>query len=61
MMEADPHAISMCPYIISVYAMPGDPAIHLSYRKPGPTGNPALQKAFDDIEKLLTEIIQDAL
>lgn len=61
MMEADPHAIAMCPYIISVYAMPGDPTIYLSYRKPGPTGNPALQKAFDEIEKLLTGIIQDAL
>jgi hypothetical protein len=61
MMEADPHAISMCPYSIMVYAMPGDPAIYLAYRKPGPTENPVLQKVFGDIEKLLTEIIQDAL
>ncbi len=61
MMEADPHAIVMCPYIVSVYAMPGDKTIYLAYRKLPASSNPALQKAFDDIEKLLTEIIQDAL
>ena len=33
MMEADPHAIVMCPYIVSVYAMPGDKTIYLAYRK----------------------------
>jgi uncharacterized protein (DUF302 family) len=61
MMEADPHAITMCPYIVSVYTVPGDANVYVAYRKPGPTNNPALQKAFDNVEKLLTEIIQDAL
>lgn len=61
MMEADPHAIVMCPYIVSVYTIPGDKTVYVAYRKPGPTGSPALKKALGDVEKLLTEIIQEAL
>ncbi len=61
MMEADPHAMVMCPYIVSVYAMPGDQTVFIAYRKPPASSNPALQKALADVEKLLTEIIQDAL
>ena len=61
MMEADPHAITMCPYIVSVYTMPGDATVYVAYRKPGPTHNPALQKALDQVETLLTEIIEEAL
>jgi len=61
MMEADPHAITLCPYIISVYTIPGDANVYLAYRKPGPTQNPALQKVLDQIETLLTEIIEEAL
>jgi uncharacterized protein (DUF302 family) len=60
-MEADPHAIAMCPYIISVYTVPGDATVYLAYRKPPATDNPALNKALGELEKLLTEIIQDAL
>lgn len=61
MMEADPHAIVMCPYIISVYTIPGDKTVYIAYRKPGPAKAPALKKALGDVEKLLTEIIKDAL
>jgi uncharacterized protein (DUF302 family) len=61
MMEADPHAIVMCPYIVSVYTIPGDKNVYVAYRKPAATRNPALNKALADVEKLLTEIIKDAL
>lgn len=61
MMEADPHAIVMCPYIVSVYTIPNDKHVYISYRKPAATKNPALKKALADVEKLLTEIIKDAL
>ncbi len=61
MMEADPHAIVMCPYIISVYKIPGDDAVYVSYRKPIQTKNPKLNKVLKQIEKLLTEIIQEAI
>jgi uncharacterized protein (DUF302 family) len=61
MMEADPHAIVMCPYIVSVYTVPNDTHVYLAYRKPVATRNPALQKALAGVEKLLTEIIHDAM
>lgn len=61
MMEADPHAMVMCPYIVSVYTIPNDKNVYIAYRKPGPASNPALKKALDDVENLLTGIIKDAM
>lgn len=61
MMEADPHAMVMCPYIVSVYTIPNDKNVYIAYRKPAATRNPALKKALAEVEKLLTEIIKDAL
>jgi uncharacterized protein (DUF302 family) len=61
MMEADPHAIVMCPYSVAVYTVPGDKTVYLSYRKPAATQNPALKQALAEMEKLLTEIIKDAM
>lgn len=58
MMEADPHAIVMCPYIISVYTIPGDKTVYVSYRKPIQTKNPKLKKVLNEIEKMLTDIIK---
>ena len=61
MMEADPNAIVMCPYIISVYTVPNDKSVYIAYRKPGPTRNPALKKALADVEKLLKDIVSQAM
>lgn len=61
MMEADPHAIAMCPYIVSVYTIPNDKNVYIAYRKPATSKNPALKKALADVDKLLTEIIKDAM
>lgn len=61
MMEADPHAIVMCPYIISVYTIPGDKTVYVSFRKPAPVNNPKLKKALAEVEKLLTEIIKEGI
>lgn len=61
MMEADPHALVMCPYIISVYKIPGDPYVYVSYRKPGPAKSPKLKKALADVEQLLTRIIKNGI
>lgn len=61
MMEADPNAMVMCPYIVSVYTVPNDTNVYIAYRKPGPTKNPALKKALADVEKLLNDIIKQAL
>ena len=61
MMEADPHAMVLCPYIISVYTIPNDKNVYIAYRKPAASKNPALKKALADVDKLLTEIIKDAM
>jgi uncharacterized protein (DUF302 family) len=61
MMEADPHAIVMCPYNVAVYTIPNDKHVYIAYRKPAATQNPALQKALDEVEKLLNDIIRDAM
>ncbi|HEY0663844.1 MAG TPA: DUF302 domain-containing protein [Thiobacillaceae bacterium] len=61
MMEADPHAMVMCPYIVSVYTVPNDKNVYIAYRKPAATRNSALKKALADVEKLLNEIIQEAM
>ncbi|MBU1395725.1 MAG: DUF302 domain-containing protein [Gammaproteobacteria bacterium] len=61
MMEADPHAIVMCPYSVVVYTVPNDKTVYLAYRKPADTRNPALKKTLVELETLLTDIIQDAM
>ncbi len=61
MMEADPHSIVMCPYSVVVYTIPNDKQVYIAYRKPPSTRNKALKKALAEMEKLLTEIIKDAL
>ena len=60
-MEADPHAMVLCPYSVAVYQMPNDPTIYVAYRKPPHTSNPALNKALAEVEKLLADIIKEAL
>lgn len=61
-MEADPHNIVYCPYIISVYVLPNEPKkTYVSFRKPEIVGSPASKAALKNIEKLLRSIIKDAL
>jgi uncharacterized protein (DUF302 family) len=62
MMAADPHNIVACPYIISVYNLPGDArTIYVAYRKP-PLGNsPKAKAAFAAVDKLFRTIIQDGI
>jgi uncharacterized protein (DUF302 family) len=61
MMETSPEALVMCPYIISVYTVPGDPAVYVAYRKPPVTGDALLDAALNDVDKLLRGIIRDAI
>lgn len=61
-MEADPHNIVFCPYIISVYVLPKTPNItYVSYRKPTPVGSAASKASLKEVEKLLRSIIEEAL
>lgn len=62
MMEADAHAIVLCPYIISVYTIPNDgDTVYLAYRKPVVSKNKALKKALSDVDGLLAGIIKEAI
>lgn len=55
-MEADPHNIGFCPYVINVYALPAEPGrVYVSYRKFPPS------RAMRPAEKLVAEIVRDAL
>ncbi len=61
-MEADPHNIVFCPYIISVYVLPNEPQkTYVSFRKPELVGSPASKAALKDVEKLLRSIVKEAL
>lgn len=62
MMEADPHHIVFCPYVISVYELTDKPGtVYVSYRRPSLVGDAKSRKTLQDVEKLLDSIIQDAL
>ncbi|MES2365139.1 MAG: DUF302 domain-containing protein [Pseudomonadota bacterium] len=62
MMEADPHSVAMCPYIISIYNLPADPkTIYVSYRKPPVVTSPKTRAAFRAEEKLLDTIIKEGI
>jgi uncharacterized protein (DUF302 family) len=61
MMEAEPHAIVMCPYSVVVYTIPNDKTVYLAYRKPAATKNAALKKPLAEMETLLSDIIKDAM
>ena len=61
-MEADPHNIVFCPYIISVYVLPKEPnKTYISFRKPDIVGSAASKAALKEVEKLLRDIIEQAI
>lgn len=61
-MEADPHNIVFCPYIISVYSLPGDlENTYVSYRRPLPVGDARSQASIKAVETLLEEIVAAAV
>lgn len=62
MMEADPHNIVFCPYVISIYVLPDEPGkTYVSFRRPEMTGSKQSQEALRDVEKLLRDIVKEAL
>lgn len=61
-MEADPHNIVFCPYIIAVYSLPGEGDItYVSYRRPTPVGSEESQASLKAVEGLMEEIITAAV
>ena len=62
MMEADPDNIVFCPYSIAIYVLPAKPGeVRIAFRKTQLVGSPASKKALADVNKLLADIIQEAI
>ena len=61
-MEADPHNIVFCPYIIAIYSLPGEEEFtYVSYRRPTPVGSDESKAALKAVEGLMEEIITSAV
>lgn len=61
-MEADPHNVAFCPYIITIYELTSEPGnVYITYRKPLLVGNEASKKSLKAIGDLLDGIVDDAL
>lgn len=59
-MEADPHNIVFCPYVIAVYALPGEPdKTHIAFRRPLIVGSEASRASLEAVDKLLADIISE--
>jgi uncharacterized protein (DUF302 family) len=61
-MEADPANLGFCPYVVFIYetvAAPG--AVHVGYRTHPPHGSPASRAALSQVDKLLADIVGDAV
>ncbi len=61
-MEADPRNIAFCPYGIAIYTLPKESGtVYVSYRKPGLIGSGQSIKTLRTVEKLLDDIVRQAL
>lgn len=61
-MEADPRNIAFCSYAIAIYALPNESGkVYVSYRKLGAIGSGQSLKALRVVEKLMDDIVREAL
>lgn len=62
MMEADPRNIVFCPYSIAIYTLPKEKStVYIAYRRPGETGSERSVKSLRAAEKLVADIVAEAL
>jgi len=61
-MEADPRNIVFCPYSIAIYTLPKEKdKVYIAYRRPGETGSERSVKSLRAVDKLLSDIVAEAL
>lgn len=61
MMEADPHNIVFCPYVIAIYEIADTPGtITIAYRRPQIVGDAQSRESLTAVDKLLQAIVKDA-
>ncbi|UCE89663.1 MAG: DUF302 domain-containing protein [Pseudomonadota bacterium] len=59
-MEADPHNIVFCPYVIAVYALPNESnKVHIAFRRPLFVGTAASKASLEAVDKLLADIVSE--
>lgn len=62
MMEADPHNIVFCPYVIAIYVLPDEPGkTYVSFRRPEMVGSKRSKEALKAVEKLLRDVIKEGI
>ena len=62
MMEADPHDIVNCPYVISVYSLAGEAnRVYVAYRRPSQAASEASKRLLQRVEALLDDIVAESL
>jgi len=62
MMEADPRNIVFCPYSIAIYTLPKEKdKVYIAFRRPGETGSERSVKSLRAADKLLADIVAEAL
>jgi uncharacterized protein (DUF302 family) len=61
MMEADPHNVVFCPFVIAVYQPAGQSAVYVAYRRPQlPAAGDEVEEALDAVADLLDTIAREA-
>ncbi|PYG02746.1 MULTISPECIES: hypothetical protein [unclassified Thioalkalivibrio] len=61
-MEADPHNITFCPYVIAIYELAAEPGtIYMSYQRVPQIGDEASQESLGDVNELVDRIVTEAL
>jgi hypothetical protein len=61
-MEADPHNIAFCPYVIAIYETMDEPGtVYITYRKPLLVGTEESRAALKAVGDLLDGIVEDAI
>ena len=62
MVEADPHNIGYCPYIVFVYELVSEPGtVHVGYRRPLIRGSQASKAALLSIDGFLDNLVQESI
>ncbi|GAB2180468.1 hypothetical protein DLREEDagrD3_06910 [Denitratisoma sp. agr-D3] len=58
LVEEDPRQLTLCPFAVALYTLPGSPGtVHISYRSPG-TATPALKIADGLLRKIAATTLQ---
>ena len=61
MMQADPHNVVFCPFVISVYQPAGQSRVYIAYRRPQrPDAGTEVKEALDAVGDLLDSIAREA-